>query len=657
MVQKFVFDPQTLIDEEKEKEKNKVKKVLSEQEEFDKIVEEQNEKAKKLEEAEERKGAVSEIFEGVKDALKEVNYYKKYGGQEYLRAKKEEDPDDPIFDSPIEKLKAMKESFSNIGSAVKEEFSGEAKAYTLAESQGDKEEKEEVEDGPSIFEDANVNDVGIGQAIMSSFISGAIKVGAGFFQFGAMVKDAFAEDGVPIDESNLAKFNEIFENSYIGQIGKHSEEIARERAIGRLTELAVQLYGGWKTAGVGAIKITEKMTGLFNKAVQAYKKGKYIKATGNTNLYKAAKEVKKLNELSGTQKFVATSIGGGFGTAAVIYKAEDIGTLGELVFNEGEWTAMDRERGKDAKDDAMRQLYNKLKLGGELAVPIIPIIVGGGKIGKLIMKKSKDLAYSNSKIEQFVEKWISKPFRARGPFEAEQFKAIQKMEGAKDAGRKIAEDYLKRFDRIVHTIEKKALPASRASGLTDTLAESLVKFINRGKFAVSKGKIIAQGYSTKVMNEFMKTMTKDLKIDPDDAVALMDEFYNVQKTWADFMNIIYKGQNVNVAKNEFVKLMSDRIKELFNQVKNNYDYIIVDTAPLMVVTDTLLISEHADLLIYVTRAGVTELKAVDYPIKLQEEEKIKGLAFVVNDVEAANLGYGGKYGYGYGKTQKKWWKF
>ena len=560
MVQKFVFDPQTLIDEEKKEEKNKVKKILSDQEEFDKIVEEQNEKAKKLEKAEERKGIVSEIFEGVRDTLKEVNYYKKYGGKEYLRAKKEEDPDHPLFDTPTEKLKAMKESFSDFGSAVKEEFSGEAQAYTLAESQGDKEEKEDVEDKPSIFEDANVNDVGMGQAIMASLISGGIKTGAGFFQFGAMVMDAFAEDGVPIDESNLAKFNEIFENSYIGQIGKHSEEIARERAIGRLTELAVQLYGGWKTAGAGAIKITEKMTGLFNKAVQAYKKGKYIKATGNTNLYKAAKEVKKLNELSGTQKFVATSIGGGFGTAAVIYKAEDIGTLGELVFNEGEWTAMDRERGKDAKDDAMRQLYNKLKLGGELAVPIIPIIVGGGKVAKLIMKKSKDLAYSNSAVEQFVEKWISKPFRARGPFEAEQFKAIQKMEGAKDAGRKIAEDYLKRFDRIIHTIEKKALPASRASGLTDALAESIVKFINRGKFAVSKGKIIPQGYSTRVINEFMKTMTKDLKIDPDDATALMDEFFNVQNTWADFMNIIYKGKNVNVPKTDFAKIMSDRIK-------------------------------------------------------------------------------------------------
>ena len=101
-------------------------------------------------------------------------------------------------------------------------------------------------------------------------------------------------------------------------LGKHSEEIARERAIGRLTELGVQLFGAYKTSGTFAIKMAEKMTGLFNKAVQAYKKGKYIKATGNKDLYKAAKEIKKLNELSGTQKFVATAVGGGFGTAAVI---------------------------------------------------------------------------------------------------------------------------------------------------------------------------------------------------------------------------------------------------------------------------------------------------------------------------------------------------
>ena len=96
------------------------------------------------------------------------------------------------------------------------------------------------------------------------------------------------------------------------------------------------------------------------------------------------------------------------------------------------------------------------------------------------------------------------------------------MEGSKDAGRKIAEDYLKKFDRIIHTIEKNALPASKASGLTDALAETLVKFINKGKFATKGDKIIPQGYSVKDTNAFMKTITKDLKIQEENAVALMD---------------------------------------------------------------------------------------------------------------------------------------
>ena len=103
--------------------------------------------------------------------------------------------------------------------------------------------------------------------------------------------------------------------------------------------------------------------------------------------------------------------------------------------------------------------------------------------------------------------------------------------------------------------------------------------------------------------------------------------------------------------------MNGRMKELLDEVNNRYDYIIVDTAPLMVVTDTLLISEYADQILYVTRAGVTELKVLEHPIKLHKEGKLNGLAFVVNGVQDSNLGYGGKYGYGYGKTTKKWWKF
>ena len=568
MVQKFVFDPNELIEEEKENEKNKVNEVLTAQEEFDKAVEEQNAKAKQIEKTEEKQSFVSKVFEGVEDALKEVNYAKKYGNKKYLEEKRKQDPSDPMFDSPVKKVKDLVEQFSNVKQVIagefEKEFSGEAKAYTLAEKEDDAEEAEEK---PSVF-DVDINNVGIGQAVTAATVSGLIKFGAGFPQFGAMIMDAFAKDGVPIDESNLAKFNKIFEESYIGMIGKSTEAIAKERALGRLMELGVQLYGAVRTGGATGTGAVNTVNKVFNAAEKAYKKGKLIKASGNTNLYQTAKEVSNLNKLSGKQKFVAAAVGGGFGTAAVIYKAEDIGTFGDIFSDQGTFTAMNRERGKDSKSDAIRQLYNKIKFGGELAVPIIPIIVGGGKIGKLIMNKSKSLAYSSSKFEQLVEKYISKPFRSRGPMQSDEFVGVQRMEGAKESSRKIVEDYLKRFDKIIYNIEKKALPASKASGLTDSLSDAFVKFINKGKFVVKNKKIIPQGFKTADTNAFIKTMTKDLKIASDDAVSLMDEFFNVQQTWADFMNVIYKGGNVNPGKNAFVDLMNDRINiSLSNEFK------------------------------------------------------------------------------------------
>ena len=120
------------------------------------------------------------------------------------------------------------------------------------------------------------------------------------------------------------------------------------------------------------------------------------------------------------------------------------------------------------------------------------------------------------------------------------------------------------------------------------------------------------------------------------------------------VDVIYSGK---IMPNPAELLMSDRMKELLSKVRAEYDYVIVDTAPLMVVSDTLLISEFADQILYVVRANVTDLKVLDFPLKLYKEGKLNGLAFVVNGVKDANLGYGGKYGYGYDMKSQKWWQF
>ena len=120
------------------------------------------------------------------------------------------------------------------------------------------------------------------------------------------------------------------------------------------------------------------------------------------------------------------------------------------------------------------------------------------------------------------------------------------------------------------------------------------------------------------------------------------------------IDVVYSGK---IPPNPAELLMSNRVKGLFEEFSAAYDYVIVDTAPLFVVTDTLLISQYADHIIYVTRAGSTEKAVLEFPLNLMKEGKLKGLSFVVNDVKDSNLGYGGKYGYGYGKSLKKWWQF
>jgi len=94
--------------------------------------------------------------------------------------------------------------------------------------------------------------------------------------------------------------------------------------------------------------------------------------------------------------------------------------------------------------------------------------------------------------------------------------------------------------------------------------------------------------------------------------------------------------------------MNDRMENLLKVLAHSYDFIIVDTAPTMIVTDTLLISPLADTTLYVTRAGYTEKKLLDFPKELKQQGKLKGLAVILNDVDYSKFSYGANYGYTYG---------
>jgi tyrosine-protein kinase Etk/Wzc len=120
------------------------------------------------------------------------------------------------------------------------------------------------------------------------------------------------------------------------------------------------------------------------------------------------------------------------------------------------------------------------------------------------------------------------------------------------------------------------------------------------------------------------------------------------------LDIIYSG---SIPPNPADLLNNGRFGNLLDSLKQDYDYIIVDTAPLMLVTDTFLIADHADATLYVTRSKITEKSLISFASSTIENKKIKNVGFVLNDVRPENFGYGNKYGYGYhADVKKSWWQ-
>lgn len=119
-----------------------------------------------------------------------------------------------------------------------------------------------------------------------------------------------------------------------------------------------------------------------------------------------------------------------------------------------------------------------------------------------------------------------------------------------------------------------------------------------------------------------------------------------------YCDVIYSGA---ITPNPTELLSNGRYQELIESLKPLYDYIILDTAPLMLVTDSFLISDVADATVYVTRSGYTEKELIGFINKQIKDKKIKNVGLVLNDVSKMNsgYGYGYKYGYGYAADQKK----
>ena len=93
-------------------------------------------------------------------------------------------------------------------------------------------------------------------------------------------------------------------------------------------------------------------------------------------------------------------------------------------------------------------------------------------------------------------------------------------------------------------------------------------------------------------------------------------------------------------------LSNGRLEGLLEELKKTYDYVLVDTAPTLLVTDTTLITNLSDLIVFVIRANHTDKSLLHFINELQTLKKISNTGLVLNNV-GEQQGYGYSYSYSY----------
>ena len=95
------------------------------------------------------------------------------------------------------------------------------------------------------------------------------------------------------------------------------------------------------------------------------------------------------------------------------------------------------------------------------------------------------------------------------------------------------------------------------------------------------------------------------------------------------------------------------LEDIFQILRNEYDYIIVDTAPVGLVSDTLQIGRVCDVTVYMCRADYTPKSSFELINGLSADKKLPNMAIVINGIDMSKKKYGYYYGYGrYGKYSR-----
>jgi capsular exopolysaccharide synthesis family protein len=119
----------------------------------------------------------------------------------------------------------------------------------------------------------------------------------------------------------------------------------------------------------------------------------------------------------------------------------------------------------------------------------------------------------------------------------------------------------------------------------------------------------------------------------------------IQPTSVENLDLISGGP---VPPNPSELLLTDRLGKLFEDALKRYDYVLIDTPPLAIVTDAFVLSKYSDYTVFVIRQNFTPKNFIRNIDDYYTAGKFKNISIVLNDIYKSGLGYGYGYSYGYG---------
>ncbi|EPK4220679.1 polysaccharide biosynthesis tyrosine autokinase [Acinetobacter baumannii] len=237
--------------------------------------------------------------------------------------------------------------------------------------------------------------------------------------------------------------------------------------------------------------------------------------------------------------------------------------------------------------------------------------------------------------------------------------------------------------RIKILKKKKSIPILAVKNSDDIAIESLRSIRTAIHFALANAKnniIMIAGPSPEVGKSFISTNLatifaqgnkRVLLIDADMRRGYMHKYFDVDvkpglsellSGQADLQKVLHKTQVANLdvitrgksPTNPSEILSSNQFKELLEQLQSQYDHIIIDTPPVLVVTDGIIISQYTGVNLIVARYAKSQMKELELTVNRFEQAGVKVNGFILNDIQRASAGYGYGYNYAYAyKAQKE----